>query len=148
MLTRIRVPLNRFYGESSGAVAVEMAVLLPLFVLLVFAIIDFGQLYMMDHLITNASREGARYGVVYRVDANNNPIPPSSQTTQIVEVVNNYLTGLLPSGSWSVPTPTYDTATKKLTVRVNATKTWLGPLSLFLPNPLTISASTTMIWEG
>ena len=102
---------------------------------------------MKDHLITNASREGARFGVAYRVDSNNNRILPTSQTSQITTVVNNYLTGLLPSGSWTVPTPTYNSSTRQLTVTVNATKSWFGPLALVLTNPFPIRATTIMIAE-
>ena len=102
---------------------------------------------MKDHLITNASREGARFGVAYRVDTSNNRILPSSQTTQITSVVNNYLTGLMPNGSWTVPTPTYDSSTRQLTVTVNATKSWFGPLALVLTNPFPITATTVMIAE-
>ena len=136
-----------FWRHTDGAVAVEFAVLLPVLVAILFGIIDFGDLFMKDHLITNASREGARYGVAYRVDASNNRILPSSQTSQITSVVNNYLTGLLPSGSWTVPTPTYDAASRRLTVTVNATKSWFGPLALVLTNPFPISSSTIMIAE-
>jgi hypothetical protein len=85
--------------------------------------------------------------VAYRVDTNNNRILPSSQTSQITAVVNSYLTNLLPSGSWTVPTPTYDSSTRKLTVTVNATKSWFGPLALVLTNPFPISATTVMIAE-
>ena len=136
-----------FWRHTDGAAAVEFAVLLPVLIAVLFGIIDFGDLFMKDHLITNASREGARYGVAYRVDANNNRILPSSQTSQITSVVNNYLTGLLPSGSWTVPTPTYDAASRRLTVTVNATKPWFGPLALVMTNPFPISATSKMIAE-
>ncbi len=137
----------RFWRHTDGAAAVEFAVLLPVLIAVLFGIIDFGDLFMKDHLITNACREGARYGVAYRVDASNNRILPSSQTSQITGVVNNYLNGLLPSGSWTVPTPTYDAASRRLTVTVNATKPWFGPLALVLTNPFPISSSTIMIAE-
>jgi Flp pilus assembly protein TadG len=136
-----------FWHRTEGAVAVEFAILLPVLIAVLFGIIDFGDLFMKEHLITNASREGARYGVAYRVDTSNNRILPSGQTTQIKSVVNNYLTGLLPTGSWTVPNPTYDTSTRKLTVTVNATKSWYGPLGLVLANPFSFSASTAMIAE-
>ncbi len=147
MRAGIRKAVRRFCRQTGGSVAVEFAILAPVLLLIISGIIDFGHLYMMDHLITNATREGARYGIAYRVDANNNRIPPSSQTSEIISVVNNYLTGRMPPGSWSVPNPTYDAGTKKLTVTVNAQKTWLGPLSLILTNPFNFSASTTMIAE-
>jgi Flp pilus assembly protein TadG len=147
MLRKRKKSSQRFWHQTEGAVAVEFAILLPILITVLFGIIDFGDLFMTEHLITNASREGARYGVAYRVDANNNRILPSSQITQIKGVVNNYLTGLMPTGSWTVPNPTYNTTTRQLSVTVNATKSWFGPLALLLQNPFPISASTIMIAE-
>lgn len=47
-----------------GAVAVEMALVLPLFCSLVFGIIEFGRGFMVAQLVTNAAREGARRAIV------------------------------------------------------------------------------------
>lgn len=52
-----------FRGES-GQSMVELAVTLPLLLLLVFGIIDFGWLYYNQMGVENASREGARYAIV------------------------------------------------------------------------------------
>jgi len=50
---------------QDGATAVELAIVLPLLVLLIFAIIEFSLLLYNKAIITNAAREGARYGVVW-----------------------------------------------------------------------------------
>jgi len=48
-----------------GLSIVEFAIILPLFLLLLFAIIEFG-VFMYDRaLLTNATREGTRTGVLY-----------------------------------------------------------------------------------
>ncbi|MBV2235282.1 MAG: pilus assembly protein [Sterolibacterium sp.] len=47
-----------------GAAAVEFALVLPLLLLLLFGIIEFSIALYDKALITNASREAARYGVV------------------------------------------------------------------------------------
>ncbi len=52
-----------FRGES-GQSMVELAVCLPLLLLLVFGIIDFGWLFYNKMGVENASREGARYAIV------------------------------------------------------------------------------------
>lgn len=54
--------------EQRGATAVELALILPLLVLLVFAIIEFSLLLYNQAMITNASREGSRVGVVWGPD--------------------------------------------------------------------------------
>ena len=48
-----------------GASAVEFAVITPLFVALLFAVVEFGMVLYAKGMITHAAREGARYGVVY-----------------------------------------------------------------------------------
>ena len=50
--------------NQRGASAVEFAVVLFPLVLLVFGIIDFGFLLYNKAMLTNASREGARAGIV------------------------------------------------------------------------------------
>ncbi|MDT8380433.1 MAG: pilus assembly protein [Desulfotignum sp.] len=53
-------------GNEKGATAVEFAIVLPLLLLVVFGVIEWG-LYMYNRqVITNAAREGARYGVLMR----------------------------------------------------------------------------------
>jgi Flp pilus assembly protein TadG len=49
---------------QSGASAVEFAVLLPLLIMLVFGIIAFGMAFAQELSLSNAARQGARYGVV------------------------------------------------------------------------------------
>lgn len=47
-----------------GAAAVEFAIIAPLFFLLIFGLIEFGRMVMVQQIITNASREGARIAVL------------------------------------------------------------------------------------
>lgn len=49
--------------NQKGAAAVEFAIVLPLFVIIVFGIIEFSLLFYAKAVITNASREGARLAV-------------------------------------------------------------------------------------
>lgn len=51
--------------EQKGAAAVEFAIILPMLVTLVFGIIEFGFILYDKAMITNASREGARAGIVF-----------------------------------------------------------------------------------
>ena len=61
MLKLIRA--RRKNGEK-GQALVEFALLVPIFLLLLFAIIDFGMGFYSWITVTNAAREGARLGVV------------------------------------------------------------------------------------
>ena len=59
--------LNKNIGQN-GSAAVEFAIVLPLLFLLVFGIIEFSILFYNKAMITNASREGARVGIVFVAD--------------------------------------------------------------------------------
>ena len=47
-----------------GAAVVELAVVLPLLLTLVFGIIEFGWIFMVRETLTNASREGCRVAIL------------------------------------------------------------------------------------
>jgi Flp pilus assembly protein TadG len=50
--------------KRRGAAAVEFAIVAPLFFLLIFGMIEFGRMVMVQQILTNASREGARKAVL------------------------------------------------------------------------------------
>jgi Flp pilus assembly protein TadG len=51
-------------ARDHGAEAVEFALVVPIFLLLVFGIVDFGYMINRDTMVNNASREGARAGAL------------------------------------------------------------------------------------
>ena len=55
--------------SESGASAVEFALLLPVLMMILFGIIEFGLALHRQAILTNASREGARLGIVQSVPA-------------------------------------------------------------------------------
>lgn len=58
--------LNRNIQEERGASSVEFALILPLLLLIIFGIIEFGMAYHSYLAITHAAREGARLASVNR----------------------------------------------------------------------------------
>ena len=58
-------PRRRGRPDRRGAALVEAAVVLPIFFLVILAIVEFGRAMMVGQLVTNAAREGARRAVVY-----------------------------------------------------------------------------------
>lgn len=52
-----------------AAVAVELAVCAPVMFAMLFGIIEFGWLFTVRHTMVNAAREGARFGSLSGVDA-------------------------------------------------------------------------------
>jgi Flp pilus assembly protein TadG len=51
--------------NEKGVSAVEFALILPVLVLILFGIIEFGLILYNQQVITNASREGAREGILF-----------------------------------------------------------------------------------
>jgi len=75
-------------GER-GSLTVELAILLPLLLLIVAAIIDLGLLFWEQAVLTNAAREGAR-AATKAADQGFGAAAELTQT-QVRQVVQNYL---------------------------------------------------------
>ena len=108
--------------HQNGVAAVEFALILIPLVLLVFGTIEFSTMLYDKAVITNASREGARLGIVY-------DDPPKSDS-DIRSAVNTYCSNNLISlgGDSVIATDIIrggDTAGDPLTVRVSYTYNFL-----------------------
>jgi Flp pilus assembly protein TadG len=58
------MPLQRRCRSARpGTTTVEMAFILPLFLLFVFGLVDLGRGFMVNHLLTDAARAGCRRSV-------------------------------------------------------------------------------------
>jgi len=64
-----------------GAAVVEFAAVAPVLFLLIFGMIEFGRMVMVQQVLTNASREGARVGIL-----------DGATNSEVTSVVQNYLT--------------------------------------------------------
>jgi Flp pilus assembly protein TadG len=86
-------------GDDTGAELIELAIVLPILLVVFAAIVDFGMLFQRYEVITNAAREGARIGVL-----------PDYTQTDVEDRVEDYLTatGLDPNAA--TITVTYDNA--------------------------------------
>lgn len=148
--------LGRLSARTEGAATVEFAIIISVFLLIVAGIMDFGHAWYMQQVITNASREGARYGITYTTDSSGNRIAPSALSPSISDyLLNTYnLKNLLPSDAHPVITPGgtgLDTGTRgsPLEVTITAKKTWFI-ISSFIPGlgkQKTLKASTVMLCE-
>lgn len=56
----VRRVLRRLRGTETGQALVEFTMILPIFLLLLFALVDFGRGFYSWLILTNAAREGAR----------------------------------------------------------------------------------------
>ena len=71
--------------NERGAVAAEFALLLPVFMIILFGTIEFGMIMYSRELITNARREGARAGIIQ--------VSPKPTAGTITTIATTYLTG-------------------------------------------------------
>jgi Flp pilus assembly protein TadG len=76
-------------GNKKGAMVVECALVFPLFLLLIFAIIDFGWYFFVQHTLQFATREGTRLALVggQLTDAQGNTL---SREASIVKTITDY----------------------------------------------------------
>ena len=63
-----------------GVAMLEMAIILPIFLLLVLGIIEMGRVMMLNQMATNGVREACRRAIV-----------PGADHTNVMNVVNGYL---------------------------------------------------------
>jgi hypothetical protein len=84
--------------SSRGATAVEFAIILPLLLMMIFGIIEFGLFLFNRHVMNNAVREAARAGIVVRI--------PRLSDAEIETVARNYCEEYLVTfgtGSLNIP---------------------------------------------
>jgi hypothetical protein len=63
-----------------GAVLLEFAIVLPIFLLAIIGIIEFGRAVMVQQILTNAAREGARRAIIQ-----------GATNDEVTELVGNYV---------------------------------------------------------
>lgn len=94
----VMVKLEKLYRkcrtDRRGAAVVEFAVVAPVFIMLVFGMIEYGRMVMVQQLLTNAAREGARVGVL-----------DGATTASVQTSVTSYLTNASVSGSTVTVSP-------------------------------------------
>lgn len=121
-----------------GAALVEFAVVAPLFLTLVIAIIEFGRALMVQQILTNGSREGARRAII-----------EGATVTEVENLVQNYLSNATISGATVDVNPaTLDTLGfgDPVTVDVSIpydSITWV-PSSWFFADGATLQATAVM----
>ena len=71
--------------NERGVAAAEFALVLPVLLLILFGTIEFGMMMYGREIVTNATREGARAGIVQG--------PPKRTSGDITTIANTYLTG-------------------------------------------------------
>jgi Flp pilus assembly protein TadG len=85
--------MSRRRGTARGQALAEFALALPIFALLLFAVIDLGRLVYTANAMSNGAREGARIGSV-----GSRPSPTCDGLSRVACV-----TEVTASNSWGIP---------------------------------------------
>lgn len=119
---------------------VEFALVSPLFLCLIVGIIEVGRAVVVQQLLTNASREGARYA----------GYDSTTQTSTVTNAVSAYLSDVGINGATTAVSPSLATVADgqpvTVTVSVPFTRVSLLPTPILLGNK-TLQASTVMCRE-
>lgn len=136
-VTAEAVPTNRKTRQQRerGDTLVELVLILPVLLLILLSILDFGRAVYAYHVVANCAREGARYGVGVEND-------PSA----IIAVVRNAAIGL--DVSQLTVTVTYPTA-DTLKVEVTYPFRVITPLVAWaIGNQSVMLRSATTMYRG
>ena len=150
-------------SNQRGQAVIELALTLPLLLVVVFGIIDFGFMFQRYESVTNAAREGARLGILQSAGYT----PAEAQTRAIsylqasglngpiracgAAVVKNSMCALLTTQTvtiaGSVPAKTVDQVT--VIVEYDHEHSFVGPImSLFGPGLGTIRLRSASIMRS
>lgn len=146
-----------FYTRSSlmafkhrrGSALVEFIFVLPVLCTILLATVEFGLMLFDKNVLVNASRAGARYGIIPQ----NGVYPSSSNISSYIQ--NTYVSNLVSFGS-PKPVPTITIATSvnppvkgaTLTVTITYSYKCLIIASLLnTPCPVVLTTKTVMAYE-
>lgn len=131
----VKVWRNKLSLNDEGQALVEMALVLPLLLLLLIGILEFGRIMGAYMVINDLSREGARYGVVGHNDG------------EIQTLVKSRRAWLDEDKLTVSVTPAFETRNEgePLKVKVDYAVSLMTPVfSNILPNPVPLSADCIM----
>lgn len=132
--------IKKIKSSKKGQAMVEFALILPILVLLLCGIIDFGWLFGNKLLTTYACREGARYGAVNATESNYATLIENKVTSVVPTFVSS---GMTIVSTLSVPSAPED---GDITVNITYTFDLLTPfVSMFIGSQdYTVVSESTM----
>ena len=174
MTPRDRAGIGRRRGRSPGQTLVEFALVLPVFLLLFFGVIDGGRAVYMNSVVSQAAREGARVAAVEAgwigssdpaCNTPGGPVCPASLAaleSDVLAAANRnvapfgpivktrlYLScdapGSAPTGAWTTQSCTANTPGNLVSVRLELEYTAFTPIIGQLLPQVWLSGSATMV---
>lgn len=131
--------ITQLRRSDRGAAAVEMAIVLPLLLLLVFGAIDFGRMYFTQITLTASAREGVRASALGR----------ASSVPTIVTTAAQPITGV--TGAVTVACPATVSGNVSTTVVASYTYrfiTPIGPIARLISGGSALGGNVAMSGKG
>jgi len=127
--------MKHFYKSQKGQSLVEFALVLPVFVVILFGIMEFGRLWEISNILTSAAREGVRVAAVSEPD---------------VEKAKTAAQAVLSAGYITNATITVSGPNSDSDVSVTIALVYKPLTGSIIPGfgSFSLSRSTTMRWEG
>jgi Flp pilus assembly protein TadG len=122
--------IKRLFREQEGATAIEFAVALPVLIVMLWAILQFGLVFRAAAGIQHSLGEGARVATLY-------PRP----TVDVIRAKMNAAVYGVGPGTFTIPDPTVTTTT------VNLTVTYTQPTDLIIfPGPTVTMTRSKLVY--
>lgn len=129
--------------RRNGLATIEVAIVLPILLILTFGMLQYGWLFFRYHQVTNAAQRGARIAIL-----------PSAQTANVVAAVGEIMTNFnMGDTGYTVDTNPDEVASAEpldiITVEVNVPYASIAPFgAAFVPLPENLTARVSMAKEG
>lgn len=136
----MRKGMRRFFKNEKGQAVIELAITLPILLLVLCGIIDFGWIFSNKMLIIYNSREGARYGSLIATEANAKTLI----TNRVIDITPEYLQDEMTVGvTFSNPT---DIRAGDIKVKASCSIKALTPLvGIFIKDQTILLESTCVM---
>lgn len=138
-MSQKRVPHSERSFRARAAAIVEFAVVLPLLLMILMGIIEYGYVFMNQQILTNAAREGCRVAVLQTTDE-----PYDDVTNRVGEILDSAgLSGYTITMTHVMPTETVTVSVPYDNVSL------LGDITyLFGTRPSELTGTCSMRKEG
>ncbi len=126
---------TRIIKSTKGQALVEMAFVLPILLLILMGIVEFGRIINSYLVITNAVREGARYAAIHSTDEQINLVISDLTSTLNQSELNIVIT----------PSETNRITGSSAVIRIDYDIDIFTPIiSNIVPDPFRVTAQTVM----
>lgn len=127
--------INKLFQDEKAQALVEMALVLPILIMLVFGIVEFGRIYSTQIIVANSAREGARHAAL------------GSDDNTVVTVIKNYAS-ILEAENMLItisPNESFRQSGNSVTIHVEYPIQIYAPvISSIIGNPFNISSENIM----